>query len=62
MLVVCMLNETEIVDEDEVVNTASREGSGDSSLFSSALSFLKGNKVSLDYAHRDPRNHIHTAL
>ncbi|KAI0801094.1 hypothetical protein C8Q74DRAFT_1444828 [Fomes fomentarius] len=31
-------------DEDEVVNTASREGRGDSSLFSSALGFLKGNK------------------
>ncbi|RPD55902.1 hypothetical protein L227DRAFT_579380 [Lentinus tigrinus ALCF2SS1-6] len=31
-------------DEDEVVNTASREGSGDNSLFSSALGFLKQNK------------------
>nr|BDS00038.1 beta-flanking protein [Mycoleptodonoides aitchisonii] len=32
-------------DEEEVVNTASREGSGDSSLFSSALGFLNHNKV-----------------
>ncbi|KAI0361432.1 hypothetical protein OH77DRAFT_1500769 [Trametes cingulata] len=32
------------VDEDEVVNNASREGSGDTSLFSSALSFIKQNK------------------
>ncbi|KAI0756833.1 hypothetical protein C8Q80DRAFT_1130727 [Daedaleopsis nitida] len=31
-------------NEDEVINTASREGSGDSSLFSSALGFLKSNK------------------
>ncbi|KAI0639583.1 hypothetical protein C8Q77DRAFT_1081928 [Trametes polyzona] len=31
-------------DDDEVVHTASREGSGDSSLFSSALSFIKQNK------------------
>ncbi|KAI0673309.1 hypothetical protein C8Q78DRAFT_1016545 [Trametes maxima] len=31
-------------DDDEVVNTASREGSGDNSLFSSALSFIKQNK------------------
>ncbi|KAI1781634.1 hypothetical protein LXA43DRAFT_1069955 [Ganoderma leucocontextum] len=31
-------------DDDEVVNTASREGSGDHSLFSSALGFLKQNK------------------
>ncbi|RDX51049.1 hypothetical protein OH76DRAFT_1401815 [Lentinus brumalis] len=31
-------------NEDEVVNTASREGSGDHSLFSSALGFLKQNK------------------
>ena len=33
------------VDEDEVVNTASRAGNGDHSLFSSALGFLKQNKV-----------------
>ncbi|CAL1694990.1 unnamed protein product [Somion occarium] len=32
------------IDDDEVVNTASREGSGDSSLFSQALGFLKQNK------------------
>ncbi|KAI0324465.1 hypothetical protein GY45DRAFT_1331523 [Cubamyces sp. BRFM 1775] len=32
-------------DDDEVVNTASREGSGDHSLFSSALSFVKQNKT-----------------
>ncbi|KAL4243077.1 Beta-flanking protein [Abortiporus biennis] len=32
------------LDEDEVVNTASREGSGDSSLFSSALGFLNQHK------------------
>ncbi|KAI0375174.1 hypothetical protein BV20DRAFT_253168 [Pilatotrama ljubarskyi] len=31
-------------DEDEVVTTASREGSGDTTLFSSALGFLKQNK------------------
>ncbi|KAI0735003.1 hypothetical protein C8Q76DRAFT_781620 [Earliella scabrosa] len=31
-------------DDDEVVNTASREGNGDSSLFTTALGFLKGNK------------------
>ncbi|KAI0654245.1 beta-flanking protein [Cubamyces menziesii] len=31
-------------DDDEVVRTASREGSGDHSLFSSALSFIKQNK------------------
>ncbi|KAM5542677.1 hypothetical protein V8D89_003638 [Ganoderma adspersum] len=31
-------------DEDEVVTTASREGSGDHSLFSSALGFLRQNK------------------
>lgn len=35
-----------LVDEDEVVNTASTHGSGDSSLFSSALDFVKSNKVS----------------
>lgn len=29
------------------MNTASREGSGDSSLFSSALGFLKSNKVGI---------------
>ncbi|OBZ79509.1 hypothetical protein A0H81_01195 [Grifola frondosa] len=32
------------IDEDEVVNTASREGSGDSSLFSSALGYVKQNR------------------
>ncbi|KAJ8457218.1 hypothetical protein ONZ51_g11665 [Trametes cubensis] len=32
-------------DDEEVVNTASREGSGDHSLFSSALSFIKQNKT-----------------
>ncbi|CDO72953.1 hypothetical protein BN946_scf185007.g7 [Trametes cinnabarina] len=37
-------------DDDEVVNTARREGSGDSSLFSSALSFVKQNKT----AHQEP--------
>ncbi|KAJ3006363.1 hypothetical protein NUW54_g3965 [Trametes sanguinea] len=37
-------------DDDEVVNTASREGSGDTSLFSSALSFIKQNKS----AHEEP--------
>ncbi|EIW64298.1 uncharacterized protein TRAVEDRAFT_138946 [Trametes versicolor FP-101664 SS1] len=31
-------------DDDEVVKTASREGSGDHSLFSSALGFIKSNK------------------
>ncbi|PIL31769.1 hypothetical protein GSI_06473 [Ganoderma sinense ZZ0214-1] len=49
------------VDEDEVVNNASREGSGDHSLFSSALGFLKENKdeherpideESVQHAHR----------
>ncbi|KAI8981396.1 hypothetical protein BD414DRAFT_582165 [Trametes punicea] len=32
------------LDDEEVVNTASREGSGDHSLFSSALNFVKQNK------------------
>ncbi|KAI0778357.1 hypothetical protein BD413DRAFT_464936 [Trametes elegans] len=31
-------------DDDEVVDTASRNGSGDNSLFTSALSFIKQNK------------------
>ncbi|KAJ8488513.1 hypothetical protein ONZ51_g3520 [Trametes cubensis] len=38
-------------DDDEVVRTASREGSGDHSLFSSALSFIKQNKVHMDSIH-----------
>ena len=37
-----------------VVNTASQHGSGDSSLFSSALSFLNQNQV------RDPRCYVWT--
>ncbi|KAI1783069.1 hypothetical protein LXA43DRAFT_1048079 [Ganoderma leucocontextum] len=48
-------------DEDEVVSTATREGNGDHSLFSSALGFLKQNKdeherpvdeESVQHAHR----------
>ena len=34
-----------LVDDDEVVNTASRAGSGESSLFSQALGFIKQNQV-----------------
>nr|BCB28861.1 beta-flanking protein [Mycoleptodonoides aitchisonii] len=42
-------------NEEEVVNTASREGSGDSSLFSSALGFLNHNKEE----HERPINEEH---
>ncbi|KAI0830485.1 hypothetical protein BC628DRAFT_1416030 [Trametes gibbosa] len=41
-------------DDDEVVNTATREGSGDNSLFSSALGFIKQNKASGE--HEQPIN------
>ena len=34
-----------LVDEDEVVNHANQEGSGDRSLFSSALGYINQNKV-----------------
>lgn len=36
-----------IVNHEEVVQTAQQHGSGDSSLFSSAMSFVNGNKVRL---------------
>lgn len=42
----------DLVDEDEVVGHASKEGSGDRSLFSSALGYLNQNKVrQVDYEH-----------
>jgi hypothetical protein len=34
-----------IVDHDEVVRTAEHHGSGDSSLFSNAMSFISDNQV-----------------
>lgn len=34
-----------LVNEDEVVNKAAQEGSGDRSLFSSALGFLGNHQV-----------------
>lgn len=44
-IVYCSNSHRYLVDDDEVVNTASRAGSGESSLFSQALGFLKQNQV-----------------
>lgn len=37
------------VDDDEVIKNGEKSGSGDSSLFSSALGFLKDNKVLFEF-------------
>ena len=36
-----------VVDDDDVVRKASTQSSGESSLFSTALSFINNNKVSI---------------
>ena len=36
-----------VVDDDDVVRKASTQSSGESSLFSTALSFINNNKVSV---------------
>ncbi|KAH9858019.1 hypothetical protein C2E23DRAFT_919830 [Lenzites betulinus] len=45
-------------DDDEVVNTATREGSGDHSMFSSALGFIKQNKASGEHEQPIDEEHV----